>query len=279
MKKLYEYIHYREYLKDYFEDRKKRDAKFSHRFLARHLGLAAPNFMMLVMQGKRNITRSLACRISEVLKHGDKEADYFENMVGFEQAKTNKEKDRFFSRMLILRRYCDIKKIEEPQYEYYSKWYNVPVRELVTYPDFKGNYKWLAKSLLPAISEPQARHAVALLLKLGLVKKKNKAYERSSRVIATDDEVNSLAIVNFHRKMAEIAGGALDAVPKNERDITSCTVNISEQSVQEIKKVLSEARKKVLSIAEGDASADRVYQLNFQLFPVSVKIGNKRGRV
>lgn len=271
MVNLYEYVNYREYLQTYFAHSKERDSKFSHRFLARRLGLLSPNFMMLVMQGKRNITRSLTSRISDALKHNDKEADYFENMVGFAQAKTATEKDRYFGRLQQLRRYCQVEKIPEDQYEYYSKWYNIPVRELVTYADFQGNYKWLAKKVLPSITEAQARRSVELLLKLGLIKRNGKGYERTSRVISTGDEVSSLAVVNYHRQMAALAGAALDAISREERNISACTVNISLKGLREIEKAVSDCRKKILTIAEADSPANRVYQVNFQVFPVSTK--------
>src|SRR5271157_5111968 len=121
---VFQYTDYRAYLRAYFDERKKNDPKFSHRYLCRRLGLAAPNAIMLVMQGKRNITRSLAFRISEEFKHNPKESDYFECMVGFAQAKTTNEKDRCFTRMMGLRKTTNVDKIEESQYEYYSNWYN-----------------------------------------------------------------------------------------------------------------------------------------------------------
>jgi uncharacterized protein (TIGR02147 family) len=116
---------------------------------------------------------------------------------------------------------------------------------------------------------PQARRAVQLLLKLDLIRKKGKGFERTSRLLSTGDVVDSVAVANFHRRMAEIAGASLDAVPKQERDVTACTVNVDEQGFQAIKKVVGECRKKVLSIAEAESPSGRVYQINFQIYPVS----------
>lgn len=276
MVKIYDFTNYREYLKAYFEDRKKRDSKFSHRYVSRRLGLSSPNLILMVIQGKRNLTPSLAFKISEEFKHNEKEAEYFENMVRFLQAKTNKEKDRCFNKMILLRRNINnAMKIEEYQYEYYTNWYNLAIRELVTHTEFKEDYKWLAKKISPPITPSQAKRSVDLLLKLGLIKKNGKSYIRSSPIISTGPEVSSLAIVNFHKKMAERAASSLDTVPKDERDITSCTVNISEQSVTKIKNIIADCRKKVLSIAKESNPADRVYQINFQLFPITTKTKNK----
>ena len=84
---VFEFTDYRQYLAAYFAERKKRDRKFSHRYFARRLGLRSPVFIMLVMRAERNITSSLAFRVSEELKHIQREAEYFESLVGFDQAK------------------------------------------------------------------------------------------------------------------------------------------------------------------------------------------------
>ena len=44
---IFEHTNYREYLKAYFGERRKKDKKFSHRWLAQKLDLATSNFIML----------------------------------------------------------------------------------------------------------------------------------------------------------------------------------------------------------------------------------------
>jgi uncharacterized protein (TIGR02147 family) len=268
---IYQFTDYREYLTAYYNERKKTDAKFSHRYLSRRLGLSSPNFIMLVMQGKRNLTRPLAFKIYEEFKHNSKEAEYFESLVGFAQAETTSEKDRYFSRMIALRKTTDVDKIDERQYEYYSNWYNLAVRELVTYSDFKGDFNWLAKKVFPPITPVQAKRSVELLLKLGFIQKKGKVYSRKSALITTGPAVTSLAVANFHRTMAQRASAAMDIIPKEERDMSACTVNISQKGFERIKEAVDECRKKVLEIAGADIPAERVYQVNFHVFPISAK--------
>ena len=269
MVNIFEYTDYREYLKSYFAERKKKDPKFSHRWLSQKLDLATSNFIMLVMQGKRNLNRSLCFKISEVFKHSRKEAAYFENMVNFIQAKNNKEKDLYFSRMMSLRKNLKVDKIEEWQYEYYTNWYNPVIRELVTNPDFNGDANTLAKTLVPAITPTQAKRSLGLLLKLGLIKKKGKRYIQNSPFISTGPEVNSLAVVNFHRKMGELAIESLDRIPKNERNITASTVYISQKAFDTIRNKIEDFRKEILELVDSNTEDERVYQLNFQIFPVS----------
>lgn len=273
---VYHYVDYRQYLKDYFEERKKNDPKFSHRYLSRRLGLKSPNFIMMVMQGKRNLTSALAFSITEEFKLDKKEAEYFECMVSFTQAERIIEKDRYFIRMMELRRKSDVSRIEECQYEYYSNWYNPVIRELVTSTDFKEDFKQLAAEIHPGITEAMAKHSVNLLLTLGLLRKVGTNYVQNSALISTGPQVSSLAIANFHRIMAQKAADAIDLIPKEERDMTSCTINLSSEGFEKTREVISECRMKIMEIAEAETTVHRVYQVNLQLFPVSGRNKTKK---
>jgi uncharacterized protein (TIGR02147 family) len=269
MVNIFEFTDFREYLKAYFKDRKKSDPKFSHRWLAMRLELATSNFILLVMQGKRALSPLLRSRISEVFKHSRKETEYFENMVNFVQSKSQKEKDLYFSRMIALRKNVKVDKIEERQYEYYSNWYNPVIRELVKNTAEGGDFAQLCTLLQPAITPKQAKRSVELLLKLGMIKKAGGGYEQTSPLIATDPEVNSFAVVNFHRAMGNLAVESLDRIPKNERSVTSCTVRVSPEIFAAMRKKTDDFRQELLALADSAGDGDRVYQVNFQLFPVS----------
>jgi uncharacterized protein (TIGR02147 family) len=67
----------------------------------------------------------------------------------------------------------------------------------------------------------------------------------------------------------ELAQEALYSVPKTHRDISTLTLSISKQGLQRMKEKIKEFRRELLEIAKADEHADRVYQLNLQLFPLS----------
>ena len=87
MKNIFEYTNFREYLADFFEESKKSDPLFSHRYLASRLGLSTPNLIWLIIKGKRNLTRSVCDRLVKLLRLTKRRANYFRAMVDFLQAK------------------------------------------------------------------------------------------------------------------------------------------------------------------------------------------------
>jgi len=271
MKQIFEYTSFQKYLADYFAESKRLDPDFSHRVLASRLGITMPNLVLLVMQGKRKMSANLCSKLAKVMRLHGRETIYFKDMVGFMQAKTHDEKNGFFQHMLKIRRSLRVKKIEEQQYEYYSNWYNPVIRELVTYPEFKGNCKWLAKKLSPSITPDQAKASIELLLRLGMITREGRKYKQSTALLTTGPEVQSLEVVNFHRSMAALAAESYDRNLKNEHNITSCTLILTKDHFHELASNISDFRKKAMSMADEAQDASRIYQMNIQLFPLSKK--------
>jgi len=277
MTAIFEYNDFRKYLKDRFADEKKKDPAFSHRNLAEKLGLSTSNFILLVMQGKRNLNGDLCLRISEVFKHSRKEATFFEELVRYNQAKTDKERETRYVRMMGLRNRLPVCRIPDWQYEYYSTWYHAVVRELVCDARLKGDPTALARTVVPHITAAQARDSVDLLLKLGFIKRQGKRLIQSSALIGTAPEVNSLAVRNFHCRMGELAVQAFDRIIPRDRNHSCTTVKIKLSTYTDICRRIDDFRRELLALACSDEEGERVYQVNFQVFPVSEILSRKDG--
>jgi uncharacterized protein (TIGR02147 family) len=121
----------------------------------------------------------------------------------------------------------------------------------------------------PAITPRQARDSVRLLYKLGLIEKKQGRYMQVDRAITTGDEIASLAILNFHVQNLALAADTLSICPSQERDVSSIVAGISEKGFKTIKEEIQLFRKRLVDIIDRDEPAERVYHINFQLFPAS----------
>jgi uncharacterized protein (TIGR02147 family) len=268
MKSVFEYTNYRQFLKDYYEERKA-ESGFTYRDFSELTGMNSTSWLLHLIKGSKNLSQDTAQRIAKGLKMGKAEADYFELMVPFTQAKTNEAKDRIYQRMLGLKRKLKIAKIGEEQYDYFTKWYHPVVRSLVTKVDFGEDWGALGRCLLPPISPSEARKSVRLLEKLDLiVRGADGRWQHKNAVVSTGDEVASLNIVNYHRQVSRLAEAAHDRTTREERDISALTLGISEEDFAIIKARIQAFRKEVMELALASKAPDRVYQLNFQFFPV-----------
>lgn len=268
MKSVFEYTNYRLFLKEYYEERKA-ETGFTYRDFAEMTGMNSTSWLLHLIKGTKNLSQDTSLRIAKALKLNRAETEYFELMVPFTQAKTSAAKDQIYQRMLGLKRRLKIVKIGEEQYDYYVKWYHPVVRSLVTKVEFGDDFAKLARCLMPPITPGEAKKSVKLLEKLNLIMRgPDGRYVHKNAVVSTGDEVASLNVINYHKQVSRLAEAAHDRASRDDRDISALTLGISEEDFKIVKARIQAFRKEIMELALASKDADRVYQLNFQFFPV-----------
>ncbi len=272
---IFDYFDYRKYLKDYYENKKKQNFFFSYRYVGKKVELD-PGYLVKVLQGKHHIAQKTISKFIKLCKMDENEGEYFENLVYFGKAKSEKQIKLYFEKLLSLKDAKTIK-TEPNQYEYYQKWYYSAIRSLIGCIGFKGDYKSLAEKLSPKISVKETKKAIKLLEKLKFVKKqKDNTYTLTDTLITTGDEWHSIAIRQFQRETIHLAEESLTRHPKDIRDISTVTMGIHHEDLEEIKELLKEFRSSVMKFTEKSQNPDSVYQLNIQLIPLTAIKRNKK---
>ncbi len=270
MKNIEHYCDYREFLKDYYEETKKKHSYFSYRYFCRKAGLKSSGLYKEIVSGKRNLTEETLASFIKGLVLAEKEASFFSALVHFNQAKTAKEKAKHLEEMRNLLPKLSEKLVPVNFYSYYSKWYNLAIRELASTFDWKEDYSKLAEMVLPAIKKTEAREAVKLLLDLGfLIKNSDGTYKQNDPHISSGPEVVSVAIRNVNHQLSQLGMDAIHEYPPTIRDISSLTLGISKENYQLIKQEILAFRDRVKRILTTQENVNGVYNLNIQLFPLS----------
>ncbi len=273
---IFEYIDYRLFLKDYYAVNKNSKSYFSYRFFARRAGIKNPVFLKLVIDGERNLSANAIESFCKAIEFNEKEATYFRHLAGFNQARTSAEKQEHYA---VLRSFAHLipeQKLTADSYDFYSQWYTSVIRELICLYNFNDNIEKIAASISPRISVKEAKEAMSLLLRLGLVKKQeNGKYTQTHKAITTGNEITSLAIRNFNRQMAGLAADALEHYAKEIRHISGITMGISQGCYQVLTSEIEAFKERVIQIVNSDEQSDKVYQLNVQLFPLSKDMNPK----
>jgi uncharacterized protein (TIGR02147 family) len=268
LKSIFDYLEYREYLKDHYESNKQRNSFFSYRYIAAKTGLDS-SFYVKVLQKQLHISAKALPGLINFLNLNKKESDYFTLLVKFNRARNQDEMKLYFEKLIEFRE-PRTRALDAEKYEYYSKWYYVAIRELLNYCPFDGDFKSLAAKLNPPISEAKARRALELLVKLGLVKKRDDGYyELTDQFITTGESWNSIAVENYQRETIRLAGESIRRIPKQDRETSTVTVSVSRKCFKVMKERLREVRKELLEMARIDNDPDGVYQINFQVFPLT----------
>jgi len=275
---IFEYDNYRAYLGDLYKLYKETKPHFSYRYFSQKAGFRSPNFLKLVIEGKRNLSAESIEKFTNALKLGKKETEFFRVLVYLNQARTVGEKKIYAEQLMQFRPFRYIHPLRQDQYRYYADWHNIAVRELTMLPEFSEDPAWIARRLVPPISPQQAQKALDLLLQLGLLKRDESGrLVQADAFISTGDEVTSTSVADYHRTMIRMGAEAMDRFAGPDRDISSVTMTLSEKNFQEIKTLIQRFRKELLAIADQDQSPEGVYQVNFQLFPLAKGAGKEPG--
>lgn len=274
---VYEYTDYRAFLRDHFAASKKLKPFYSHRYFARHAGLASSNFLKLVMDGRRNVGPTAVEGFAKALRLNRDEASFFTDLVTLAQAETLAERNRAFERVASNQRFRAARRLEGPLFEYLRHWYYPAVRELAARADFREDPRWIARNILPAITPQQAKKALSTLEQLGLLIRDDEGgLARGEPSLTTGHEVRSVVIPAYHRQMIERAGQAVDLIPAEQRDVSALTVCVRESTLAELKSRIHRFREEMLELCDREQEPERVYQLNIQLFPLSARVSEQR---
>lgn len=265
---IFTYLSFREFLKDAYKARKAASPAFSYRFVARRLGINASTFVR-ILQGKRNLTQKMVAPVAAVFKLGKRETAYFGLLVNLDQARSEQEKKLYFEKAVSFNK-SEVLTLLADRYALFESWKYIAIRELLSLYRFCGDYEQLARMCEPPLSPKEARTAIALLFRLGLIRKDPKGcFRPTDKFVTTGEDWRSMAIANYQKSTIALAGEAIERFPAGERDISTLTVNLSPQGLALIKEKIRALRKEILEVENMDVGCDKVYQVNFQIFPLS----------
>lgn len=269
-KSIFEFTDYRLYLKEYYEERKKENSKFSYRSFANRAGVS-PSLFRDILSRRRNLTLAVMEKYAVAMKLKKREAAYFELLVRFNNSEDNSEKNLCFAEMIRARGRSGIRFLGEAHYMFFSQWYYSALRELITLDDFREDHDWIGRKLNPPITGKEVGDAIDFLLEIGVIDRDRKGnLIQTDAVISSEYELASTALRNFHTQMISLAGRSLEEIPRTEREVSSLTLGTSQQTLFRIKERIRIFKEELLSMVVEDTSAsDTVCQLNFQLFPLT----------
>jgi uncharacterized protein (TIGR02147 family) len=275
MSDIYSYSDYRQYLKDHYERNKAVHPGFSYRFLAEKAGINSAPYFKFVIEGKRNLSKKTILKTCIALKLKDKEAEYFEHLVFFNQAKTADEKSVYFDKLISLQRYRNIPRIKVDQMEYFQEWHHCVIRELVTMSDFGNDFTRLGKMLNPPIPAAKAEASVKLLLELGFLKREKAGLIQVDPVLTTGPGVQDFQVIRYQIRMMQLAIEAFERCRADERMISSSTMGVSRITFERVVKKVRDFRAHLAEMVSQDEHPERVYQLTVSMIPLSQKPAGK----
>lgn len=278
---VFSFTDYRQYLAAYYTAKKQETPSFSYRQFAGKAEISSSGLYKEVVDGKRNLSKTLMGKFAKALNLSENESDYFFNMVLFCDSDSQEQRSDSFERMLRHKQ-SNAAKVHASQYEYFSHWYYSAVRELLDIADSHEKYNALAEQFAPSISPHQVKEAIDILRELGMISwnEGTKRYEKANQTVTTgyssEEKINRMNLVNYQKDMVKKGMEAYDRFLDKDLDMSTLTLSVSNETYQKIKQEMREFRKKLLSMAERDSSPERICQINSQLFPLTRSKGKQK---
>jgi len=271
MKRIEQYDNYRTFLNDYITEQKARFSYFSNRYFCRKAGIKSPSLCAEVIDGKRNLTEATINAFAKGMGLTDRDGEYFRLLVHYNQSKTIDEQTLFLTELKKFRRKTVTETIPVDHFGYFEHWYNPALRELACLARWNGDYDLLGRLLTPQISAAAARRGVELLLKMGYIApNEDGTYRQTTPALVTGNNV--VGVRGLNRQMGELGIASIENVPVSERYVSSMTVGVSEKTYHALEKEIESFKDRLRSIVDEDDRADRVYNVNIHLFPLSRKV-------
>jgi uncharacterized protein (TIGR02147 family) len=263
------YDNYRSYLKDAVEDLRSQKI-FSYRKFSHAAGFTSPNFLLLLIQGERNLSQASADKLGTAFGLKNIKLQFFKELVQFNQSTNPSERFEKMQNLLKVKAKLSVHFIEDDTAEYLSQWIHSAIRELLIVSPYITEDE-ISQRLSPHIKIQEVKKSLNLLLKLNLIQQTEQGYQTTSTSLSTGHEFVSASAFAYHDQMIQLGKESLQRFPRHQRNITGTTLSLSWENFQIIQKKIQDLRSEILAMSEIDQNKEEVFQFNFQLFPLTLK--------
>ncbi len=263
------YSNARDFVGAWIEFKKSKRAGFSMRRLCTLLELRSPNYLKLILDGKRALTIELGLKLSKQMGLPKSESDFFISLIEAEGSSNDHENDLNQRKVLRGRRHLETEKISEDKHELVANWFHLLVRELTFLPDFEFSPAYVVRKLCGRISLEEAARSLDLLVAHGLIEKLPPGNWRSTdKVLDTGNETfQRSAMLEHHAATLKVWSESLARLNSNEQELGLLHVPISTEKIPELRRRIQQFQDELIGWLMTEENPDRVVQVGTYLIP------------
>ena len=271
--RIYDYLSYRDYLRELYEQLKGSAIGYSYSQFAEDLGFSRSNSIWLVITGSRKLTESSASKIEKSLRFQGKELRYFKMLCKFNNAKRPDQREKYLARLIEIRGAGKESITDLNALEYFSEWYHPIIREMVNMDEFQHDPEWIASKLCIKVPLQKIARSLELLKELKLIRfdSKRNRYIQSGGHVRSDRVIEKFAAIKFHETMCDMAKESITQIEVERRDLNSITLCLSEESAMKLSEKFADYCDEIVQYEEQTQVRTQIFQVNLQLFPFTKK--------
>jgi hypothetical protein len=247
---IFKYLDYRDFIQDYCNHQKAVNRTFSLRTFSGKIAptLFTSGLLYAILKRKRNMSSTLRPKFVRAMGLKQRDAQYFDLLVQFNQAKDMEEKNHYFLQLSQFRG-SKAKSLGESQYKFFSTWY---------YPVIWNYFE---------LNQAQVEEAIQTLLNLKLIKKMANGYSITDQHLTTEADFRGFAAKHYNLQFIQMAQHMLDAVDAKYRQYNTMVFSTSEKGFETIRERILSFLEELKEIVDREKETDRVCAFTLQMYP------------
>lgn len=275
---IYEFCHFRDFLRCYYQTRKKEEG-FNFDKFEEETGLARANLWRIIEGQAQLNDRSKTFKLCEVIGFDKAERHFFETLVDFNQSQSAQEAmDRLETLLELLP--VDYYQGLVARYGLVPWWLSQTMRDVALMKNFDGSFLNLAKKFHFDVTPAELKRSIEVLLQNGVLKKISKGkYE--ANVSIDQEEVEDIssggqgeftrkAIAALKYRQVEMIQQSVDKLDCSEVSILNHTLSLPHEKLPELESIILNFRDEVESFMASytHEETNQVVQLSTSLIPL-----------
>jgi uncharacterized protein (TIGR02147 family) len=254
---------YRQVLREEYELRCRRNARYSLRSFARDLHLA-PSRVSDIFNNGRGISPKKAQSVAEHLGYSAAEQSDFVMKVQVAHARSPRKRAEANEKLKELLAKKPVLQISLDNFSLISGWHHLAILELTSLKDFKSDVSWIARRL--NLTPSEVKISIDRLIRLNLLCEVNGQWQAVDDKTNTPNDIPSKAIKEFHSGILKKASSAVYSQNTETRDLGATVVGINIEDIPKAKALIRNFRAEMAKLLESNKEKNAVYCLSTQFF-------------
>lgn len=278
--KLSEALDYRFYLSAFYDHKRhlsKRELRpYNYAVFSAAADIKSPNYLKLIIEGKRNLSPEMAAKFSKALGHNKDQAEEFRILVEYNQATDPAQRNLQLKALTELRVKNQIQngEIDPKAFTRVPNWVTWVLYAILDQQGVSFKIDDLRKTLRGKASNEEIETAVKALVHSGEVVVDD-VTGQLTKVHSSNENLEDIPVSLIRKIQSQLMFLGLESLfhdGPNEREFGTLTLALTKTEFEELKFKLRQLRKQTYkdnAIKRLTSKGERVYQMNLQLFPIS----------
>ncbi|MEZ4870729.1 MAG: TIGR02147 family protein [Bdellovibrionales bacterium] len=276
---LAEFTDYREYLQAFYDCRRHQTRgdlrPYSYAHFSAAANIKSPNYLKMVIQKKRNLSAAMIDKFSKAMNLNKKSSEEFRALVNYNQATEPLERNRCLKILSDLRVKSSIEEgnLTQEDFDRVPSWVSWALVALTDAGVTDFDEEKIFETLKGRAKKDEIRKCLQKLISEGQLEEVEGEIRKTGRQMKDADKIPSELVKKLQAQLIYLGLESLFNDEASDREFGTITLSLTEAEYDKLKFDVRHFRKKVYAEAllhrEQNGPGDKVYQLNFQLFPLS----------